>query len=179
MNQLDQRYATALFELAQETNNVDSWQIQMKAVKTVFNQNKEYIVFFSHYRISVSEKKEVLKNVFRNKVDKDVLNFLLLLVDKKRINHILGIATSFHSICNTSKNIKEGIVYSMQELDDQTKTNIEHAVSANLGGQIELVNKLDRSLITGVKVVIGDQVIDGSLRHRMNALKSELLKESR
>lgn len=179
MSQLDYRYATALFELAQETNNVDAWQGQMQMIRSVFVQNKDYISFFGHYRIANSSKKEVLRNVFQDKVDKDVLNFLLLLVDKKRIKNILGIATSFHSICNASKNIKEGLVYSVKELDPSDKSKIEETVGESLNCKVDLTNRIDRSLISGVKVVVEDQVIDGSLRNRMNSLKSELLKESR
>lgn len=179
MSQLDFRYATALFELAKETDSIDAWQGQMQSIRSVFVQNKDYISFFGHYRIANSSKKEVLRNVFQDKVDKNVLNFLLLLVDKKRIKHILGIATSFHSICNASKNIKQGIVYSVKELDINDKAKIEETVGKSLNCTVDLTNQIDRSLITGVKVVVEDQVIDGSLRNRMNSLKSELLKESR
>ena len=45
--------------------------------------------------------------------------------------------------------------------------------------KLELVNKIDPTLISGIKVVVGDNVIDGSTKHRLNSLKSELLKESR
>lgn len=179
MSQLDHRYATALFELAQEKHLVDTWQGQMEGVKSVFAQNKDYISFFGHYRIANQAKKEVLRNVFQDKVDKDVLNFLLLLVDKKRIKQILGIATSFHSICNASKNVKEGYVYSVKTLAQHDKASIEAAVGEKLGCRVDLVNRIDRTLISGVKVIVEDQVIDGSLRYRMSSLKSELLRESR
>lgn len=179
MSQINERYATALFELAQELGKVDAWQEQMKAVRSVFQQNKDYMTFFGHYRIANETKKEVLRNVFQGKVDKEVLNFLLLLVDKRRIRQLPGIAASFHTICNASKNIKEGIVYSVNELDAADKAKVEESVGQYLGCKVDLINRLDRSLISGIKVVVEDQVIDGSLRHRLNSLKSELLKESR
>ena len=179
MSQLTHRYATALFELAQEMNTIDTWQTQMNIVHSVFAENKEYISFFGHYRVADNTKKDVIKNVFKDKLDKEVLKFLLLILYKKLIKNVIGIAMSFNTLCNESKNIKEGIVYSVKTLELKDKEQIEASVGKHLDCTIELKNRIDKSLISGIKVVVGDQVIDGSLRNRMNSLKTELLKESR
>lgn len=179
MEQVSQRYASALFELANELKVADKWQEQMRYVKAVFNSDKTLLKVLTHYRIAKEDKKSIISNVFNDKLDKDLLNFLLLLIDKKRISNIMGIANTFNSLCNEAKNIKEGLVYSMSALDSDDKKRIEAAVSTKLGYQIELHNKLDYNLINGVKVVVGDVVFDGSMRHRLDSLKSELLKESR
>ncbi len=179
MSQIANRYARALFELADERNNIDAWQEQMKKVKQIFVQNKEYLAFFAHYRIADVEKKEVLKNVFSEKLDKEVLHFLLLLVDKKRIKGILEITNAFNSLCNESKQIKEGIVYSVNELEEDQLQAIEASVGAKIGYRVSFVNRIDKDLISGVKVVVEDQVIDGSMKYRIQSLKAELLRESR
>lgn len=179
MEQVSQRYATALFELANELKKTDSWQEQMRFVKAVFVQNKEYLAFFAHYRITKEEKQNILRSVFEGKIDRELLNFLLLLLDKRRIGKIVGIATSFNTLCNEAKNVSEGVVYSISELSAESKREIEESVGKKLGVKLDLANKLDPNLISGVKVVVGDIVIDGSMQHRLSSLKSELLKESR
>lgn len=179
MNQIANRYARALFELADELHRIDAWQEQMKTVKQIFTQNKEYLSFFAHYRISGTEKKEVLKQVFSKELDKEVLHFLLLLVDKKRIKGILEITSAFNSLCNESKHIKEGIVYSVNELSDEQLQSIETSVSEKIGYRVSFLNRIDKELISGVKVVVEDQVIDGSMKYRIQSLKAELLRESR
>lgn len=179
MESVSSRYATALFELAREKQCTDNWQEQMRFVKSVFVQNKEYLAFFSHYRITKEEKRDVIRKVFENKVDRDLLNFLLLLLDKRRIGNIVGIASGFNTLCNEAKNISEGIVYSVSELSKEDKEKIEEAVGTRLGLKLDLSNKLDPNLISGIKVVVGDNVIDGSMQNRLYSLRSELLKESR
>lgn len=179
MDNVSSRYATALFDLACEKQCTDNWQEQMRFVKSVFAHNKDYLAFFSHYRISKEEKRSVLCNVFNGKVDKDLVNFLQLLLDKRRIGNVIGIATAFNSLCNEAKGVSEGVVYSVNELSAEDKKQIEESVGKKLGVKLDLLNKLDPNLISGIKVVVGDSVIDGSMQHRLTSLKSELLKESR
>ncbi|MBE6113986.1 MAG: F0F1 ATP synthase subunit delta [Erysipelotrichaceae bacterium] len=178
METVSSRYATALFELACEKQCADNWQEQMRFVKSVFAKNKEYLAFFSHYRITLEEKQAVLRGVFENKIDRDLMNFLFLLLDKKRIGNIVKISTAFNTLCNEAKNVSEGIVYSVNELSAEQKDAIEATVGKKLGVTLDLTNRLDANLISGVKVVVGDNVIDGSLQHRITSLKSELLKKA-
>ena len=179
MDGVSVRYATALFELACEKQCADKWQEQMEFVKSVFANNKDYLAFFSHYRITKEEKRSVLLSVFKDRVDRDLVNFLQLLLDKRRISNIIGIAAAFSTLCNEAKGVSSGIVYSVNELSAEDKKEIEESVGKKLGMKLELVNKIDPTLISGIKVVVGDNVIDGSTKYRLNSLKSELLKESR
>lgn len=172
------RYASALFELAKECQATESWQIQMNAVKDVFSSNPEYLAFFDHYRITKDEKKASLVSIFNGEIDRSLINFLQLLVDKKRIRNIKGIATVFNTLCNDAKGIKEGVVYSIKKLSGEQMKEIESAVSEKLGFTVALNNKLDSSLLTGIKVVVGDNVIDGSMKYRMESLKNELLRKA-
>ena len=178
MDGVSVRYATALFELACEKQCADKWQEQMEFVKSVFANNKDYLAFFSHYRITKEEKRSVLLSVFKDRIDRDLLNFLQLLLDKRRISNIVGIATAFNTICNDAKGVSSGIVYSVNELSAEHKKEIEESVGKKLGMKLELVNKLDPTLISGIKVVVGDNVIDGSIKHRLDSLKSELLRKA-
>ena len=90
----------------------------------------------------------------------------------------MKISTAFNTLCNEAKNVSEGIVYSVNELSAEQKDAIEAAVGKKLGVTLDLTNRLDANLISGVKVVVGDNVIDGSLQHRITSLKSELLKKA-
>ena len=87
-------------------------------------------------------------------------------------------SNAFNTLCNDAKNVKEGIVYSVNELSKDEIKRVEEAISANLGYTAELHNKLNPDLISGVRVVVGDVVFDGSMRNRLNSLTSELLKKA-
>ena len=178
MEQVNGRYASALFELANELKVTDSWQEQMRSVKEIMKQNDEFFKVLCHYRVSKEEKKELISKVFTGKIDKHIVNFFMLLVDKRRIRNIVGIATAFNTLCNEAKNIKEGCVYSVNKLSDEEIKNIEEAVGKRLECNVSLENRINDSLISGVKVVVGDVVLDGSMRNRLNSLTSELLKKA-
>ena len=104
------RYAQGLFYLALEKAKIDSWQKQMRLVKKVFKNDISLRSFFMNYQISKEAKKEVLNKAFKDNIDRDVLNFFCLLVDKHRLKEIMMIAKNFNTLCNEEKGVKEGIV---------------------------------------------------------------------
>ncbi len=179
MGKIANRYAEALYELACEESKIDLWQQQMRKVKQVFDQDVAIQAFFSHIRIDDIEKRVVLKKVFENVIDKEVLNFLFVLVDKNRMSQFQEIAKRFHTLCNVSKGIKEGFIYSIRPLSEDEIQGIEQSVSNKMAFRVNLMNRIDQSLISGIRVVVEDIVIDGSMKYRLSSLKTELLKGSR
>lgn len=178
MNQLAKRYATALYDLAIEENKIELWQKQMKVITSVFNENEAFLSIFAQYQITYEEKKEMLKNTLGS-MDHSLLNFLYLLVDCKRMNQIINIAESFQILCNQSKNVCVGVLFSARPLNQEQIRQIEEVMSKEKGQTIELINQIDSSLISGIKVKIEDEVWDASLKNRIHSLKNELMKESR
>lgn len=173
------RYAQGLFDLALERQKLTVWQKQMRLVKKVFRMDENFKSFFMNNQISKADKKDVLRQAFGASIDKEVLNFLCLLVDKHRLKEIMMIVKNFNTLCNEAKGIKEGIVYSAYELSEDDIQQLEKAVSAKLQDQVELENQIDKNLISGLKVVIDDMVMDDSMRYKINALKETLLKDVR
>jgi ATP synthase, F1 delta subunit len=178
MNSVSTKYAEALFDIAKEEDRIDVWQKQIKDVSDCFSEYPELKRIFSHVKIEESEKKQLVKELF-SQVDKTVLNFLQLLADKNRLSNIMEITTEFNHLCNLHNNIEEGIVYSAYPLQETEMKEITQAISKKLGKKVQLKPKIDGSLVLGIKVVVNDKVIDGSLRNRIDMLRNTLLKESR
>lgn len=172
------RYAVALFDLALEQNQLDGYQKQLAWINDVFLDDTVF-QFFSSVKISNSKKKEVLESIIKEHVGTYLVNFLYILIDKRRISLIHTIAKEFHSLCNKHKNIQEGVVYSIRKLAEDEINDIEKAVSEKLESKVELKNYINPRLLSGVRIVIGDTVIDGSLQAKMAQLKLQLLKENR
>lgn len=179
MNQATRRYAQALFELAEETNSIDNWQDQVRELTQLFVQEKSLLMFLKNVLVSNKEKKAVLQEIFAGKLERNLLNFLCLLVDKHRSYLTVEILKVFNTLCNEAKGIEEGYVYSREKLVDVDRVRIEESVSRKLARQIQLHNRVDQNLISGVKVVINDFVMDGSLRNRILRMKDTLIKEGR
>lgn len=177
MSQLTERYAVALFELAQENDCVISWQSQAKLVINSIPEDSER--FFQSILVSRDEKKEVLQKGFSKSVDDLLMNFLCLLVDKGRFHYVKGILNNFNSLCNQSRNIEEGILYTARPYEASQIEEIEKALSQQRGKVCELKNKIDQRLISGFKIMIENEVIDSSMQNSIHSLKRELLKETR
>lgn len=178
MKKIATRYAVALFDLALEENKLERYENQLLWINEVFEDDAVF-QFFSSANIDRSDKKRVLTSILDQQIDQYMLNFLMILIEKNRMSLIRTIVNEYHLLCNKHNNIKEGIVYSIRKLSKEEHEQIEHAVGERLDSQVKLKNYINTSLISGIRIIIGDTVIDASMKAKMNQLKSQLLKESR
>ncbi len=170
------RYANGLFLLAKESNQIQIFQTQMNSVLLAFKADQEIVSLLNHYRISEIDKFKIVDQVLGKELDSTLINFLKLLLQKKRFNHFIKIAEEFNSLVNDSLGIKDGIVYSSSKLNEEQMKSITATLLNKHKLKVELKNKVDQRLIGGYKIVIGDTVFDGSIRNRIDTLKQELSK---
>lgn len=175
MNQLAKRYAKALFDLALEENLLSTFQPQIKRICELYKENEELREFILSQGVPSIAKKDFFNKLLKDNAHIYVIHFLCLLVDKKRERNIEAVCEEFNSLCNDYFKVLEGVVYSTKLLSKDQMNDIEKSIQTKLNKKVELVNKLDPSLIGGLKVVVGDSVFDNSLQRKMEALKNELL----
>ena len=178
-SQVAERYGQALFELAKETGNLVHWGQQARYLAAVVEENPQLLDFFNAVKISAEEKKQMVNTQFAGQVDSMLVHFLDLLIDKKRTKHTVEILRQFISLENAERGVAEGVVYSARKLAKEDVARIEQAMAKRQEQNLELTHRVDPRLISGIKVVIGNEVIDGSMKSKIESLNSELLKESR
>ncbi len=178
MKKIANRYSVALFDLSIEENKLEDYQQQLAWLKDVFEDNTVFL-FFSSVKVDSTKKKDVLDSIVSANVDQHILSFIKILIEKRRMTLIKTIIEQFHSLYNQHHNIQEGIVYSIRTLSDQELLNIEDAVGKKLESEVKLKNYLNPSLLSGIKIVVNDVVIDASMQSKMSQLREQLLKESR
>ena len=178
-SQVAERYGQALFELAKETGNLVHWGQQARYLAAVVEENPQLLDFFNAVKISAEEKKQMVNTLFSGQIDPLLVHFLDLLIDEKRTKNTVEILRQFISLENAERGVAEGYVYSARKLAKEDMIRIAEALTQSHGQSLELTNRVDPRLISGFKVVIGNKVIDGSMKSRIESLKSELLKESR
>lgn len=177
MESVHKSYAVALFELANEAKQLELYQEETKAISNILKDNKEFLNLLTNQFINKDDKKQLLDNVFKNKVDVMVLNFLKLLVDKQRFNITLDVFKEFNSLANDYRGIKEGVLYTASLLDEAKVKAIEAKIAQKIGKKVELTMVKDETLIGGFKVVISDLVIDNSIKNKLESLKNDLVEE--
>jgi len=175
MNVIASRYAESLFDLAKEEHAIEVYQKDMQKVYDVF-QDKTFVQFFSHVAIQDDVKMSILIKSFDHQVNEYVLNFLLLLVKKRRIRHILDICNQFQILCYDYFDIKVGKLYTPYALESQDMAKVEKAIGIKEGKKVKLRMVIDPSLIGGIKVEVDNHIYDDSLSYKLESLKQELLR---
>ncbi len=171
------RYASSLFELAQEENSIERYEADLALVNSIICSDEEVLNFFKHFNVDKKVKKETIDKAFNNRISVYVLNFIKLLIDKNRMSLLPDMIQAYHSLTNDYLGIKEGEVYSSLPLDSKDIIRLEEVLSKKMNKKIILTPKIDESLIGGIKVIIGHHVIDGTAKNKMDLLKNELLRK--
>lgn len=177
MEVIASRYAESLFDLAKEENKVDSYIKDIDLIFAIFNNDASFVPFFSHVLIEDAVKFDLIDKCFKGQVNEYVCNFLKLLVRKRRMRYILEIIKAFRLLCNNYLGIEEGIIYTKFDLDNMQVHEIEDAISKKQNKKVFLKVVKDESLIGGIKIEIGNQVIDASIKNKVAMLKKELLRK--
>ena len=85
---LDKRYAIALYEVAEENGTVDEYIENLKIICDLMDNDKSFYEFIKNPQVGTRNKKRAFINIFKNKIDEDLLSFLLILIEKERILHL-------------------------------------------------------------------------------------------
>lgn len=167
------QYANALFELASEDEKQEFLNNLEVVCKTVI-QDEEVFKVFEHPQIASIKKKEIILNVFKNKVSDVFTNFLLVIIDHKRINELNNIKDAYKQILDNYLKVLDAFVYSKYPLTDIQKKDLTRVLKEHYQKEIRITEFLDDSLLAGIKVVVGNEVIDGTALTKMNKLKDML-----
>lgn len=170
------RYAESLFDLAKEENRIEQYEKDMTLVSNVFD-TEGLVQFFSHVSVKDGDKYDILNKSFKDQVNVYVLNFLMLLVKKRRIKYIKDICKEFQSLCNEHFGIVVGKVFTAFELSENQLNKIEEAISQKIGKKTKLHMVIDSTLIGGIRVEVNNHVYDDSLSYKLESLRKELLRK--
>lgn len=176
MSLVANRYAEGLFSLGLDKNKVEDYKNDLNSVLSVFNDVDNIKTFFISEKVNKSEKKEIIKKAFENKLNKDVLNFLYLLVDKGRIGQYEDIITEYRKMANNELGIKEGIIEVPRPLPNEKIQELEKALSKD-SLKVELKQRINKSLISGFKITFDNQVIDASMKDKIDKLYNTLTRK--
>lgn len=168
------RYAKALYEIAIEREMVDLLEDELKSVASIVEDSPEFKKFLYHPQITADEKKELLERLLKGQISEVIRNFLALLIDHRREVFLKDIATEYVAMANKARNIVEVQVASAVELSKDEKSKLEALLARLTKKKVKTLYEVDPSLIGGVKVRMGDRVIDGSVKNRLSTLKEQL-----
>ncbi|EEG33976.1 F0F1 ATP synthase subunit delta [Neisseria flavescens] len=161
-------YAKALFSLAQEKNQIESWLGELKELAAVV-QDEKVIAFIEQPETGASEKAETLKGLVGIK-NVELANFITVLAEQKRLLVLPEIYAQYQDLTLIHNNTKSAVVYSAYELSSQQLADVTDILTKRFNSKLDVVAKVAPELIGGIKVEVGDQVLDLSVQSKLNAL---------
>jgi len=168
-------YAAALFELAQRHEGLDAFAGGVDTVVGLLEQNPRFRMFLETPRISDREKKDLLKKVFGAVLPGSFLNFLQVMVDKRR-QRILGlVGEEFHALLDEHMGRTHVTVTVARELDPKAMQELSVKLSALLGKNAIPHVRVNPAILGGVLLKAGDTVYDGTLRRRIKQMRRQLV----
>ncbi|MBE6124004.1 MAG: F0F1 ATP synthase subunit delta [Erysipelotrichaceae bacterium] len=176
MSKLARRYSIALYELAEEEKKFAEYRNEVKSLIEIWEDNFQLKDFLSNQLVSKEDKKAFLDDVFRNKVNDYILNFMKIVVDKGRAAYLEEILKDFDALGNEKLNIRQGILYTPMSLSKEEVKQIEQSIGKKMNEEVHLKVVKDPSLIAGIKVVVNDKIFDNSVSYKLTELRNTLRK---
>ncbi len=172
---LAKRYAQALVEIGQERNALDKYGSDLDAIAELMDTSKEFREVMINPVFPKEDKKEIASRILKQmETDPTVVNFVNLLIDRKRIDQLPGINKAFAGKVDEINGITRGEVVSATALDDAEVERVTEALSTVSGKQVIVTTMVDAELIGGLLAKVGDMVFDGTIRTQLNQLKESL-----
>ena len=167
------RYAEAAFDIARRDGTVDAWLVQLdRAAAAVADPG--VMRRLENPRAPLAERHAALISVLGADLAAPVANLIGLLMRRRRLDALPRIAHEFRRLYNRDAGIVEAVATSAAQLDKAEVDALRTRLERISGARIELVVNVDPSLLGGVQVRLGDRLIDGSVRGRLERLRSRL-----
>jgi F-type H+-transporting ATPase subunit delta len=171
------RYAKALFEIAEETKNLEKITNDVVFIDSLIRSSRELQLFLKSPIIKEDKKREVLKEIFSDsRVDPVTLKFIMLLVEKKREDILHDIVKVYQQIYDEKMGIVSAEVVTAVEVGERLKKKIEQKILELTGAKkVKASYRVDPSIIGGIVIRVGDTVYDASIRRRIQLLREQLI----
>ena len=164
------RYAQAVFQIAAESGRFDAWADDLRTVATAL-ENKELAGLLDSPQVPASAKVEAVRAVLGDAVDPLAANLLALLATRNLANLVPGILETFEALVDRHNGIERAEVIAAVPLDQQQQEAIEAVLVKLVDKDIRMSTGVDPAILGGLVARVGDRVIDGSLRTRLQGMR--------
>lgn len=168
-------YGDALFELAIEKDTLDALLTEVETVLDILKENEEFVSLMCHPEIDQEEKSKILKTVFDGRVSEDLMGLLMTVEEKGRFKEIEDVFAYFIARAQEHKGIGTAHVASAVALNESEKKALEDKLLETTSYHSFVMDyQVDPSLIGGMRIRIGDRVVDSSIRTKLDSMANTL-----
>lgn len=171
------RYAKALIQIAVGQKSVEQYYLELQGFSRVLESSPEALALLSEPGVRIEAKRALVKDLIVSLgISKSIGDFILLLLDKKRLFYLSQITSCFRTFGDESAGILRSTITSALPLTENQVSEMRSALEKSTGKKIILDVATDPSLIGGIVTRIGDKVLDGSIRTQLTKIQDILQK---
>ena len=167
-------FAKAFYDLALEENRPQAYQEALSGVLKTLNESEELLATLRSYVLPKKRIYALIDSVW-GQGPKHLAPFLKTLANNHALGYLPEIVNAFSSLVNEGLGVEEGLAYSATSLSEEELLRLEEAVGKALKKKVSLTNRVEPSLIGGVKVAIAGKVYDGSIERKLSELRRSLI----
>ena len=168
------RYAQAIFQIALEGNTLDQWVDDLAFIETSMD-NPQFLDLLGAPQIPASEKIVIVKNVLGKIIEPLAVNLVSLLSTRNMVRLIPTISKEYVALLNTHRGVERALVTTAVQINTNHLTKITKVLERISGHHIQVSSAVDPQILGGLIAQIGDRIVDGSARRRLQAMHNDIV----
>ncbi|MES2354731.1 MAG: F0F1 ATP synthase subunit delta [Pseudomonadota bacterium] len=166
-------YAEAVFKLAAQQGELSKWASVLAEMAAIAN-NPDMRSAIGNPKITDSKLAELFLSVVKSPLNEDAKSFVQVLIDNNRLSLLPQVSAQFDKLKSEREGIAEAEVISAFPMSDAELGSLTASLEKRFKRKIKPTVRIDKELIGGVKVIVGDEVLDASVRARLQSMATTL-----
>lgn len=173
-NEIAKNYAEALYDAAESSKKAEILLNDLKSVSEIYSTNEEFRDIVNNPALDNLNRKKMLNAIFEKTLDSFSVELMGYLVEKGRFFDIKGIYNEYNKIYNSKNQVEEVVATFAIEPSEEQKMRLSEKLEKMTGKKVKIFIKIDKTILGGGIVKIGDRIIDGSIKRQLEMLKMSL-----
>ena len=168
------RYAQAVFQIAIAKDALDQWMDDLSLMARAL-ESPEFAEFLDAPQVPLGEKVEVIKNTVGGSVDPLAVNLISLLASRSNARIVPGVTEQYQRLLDGHRGIEHAEVVTAVPMDDARRQRVSELLQDIVGKEVRMTSRVEPEILGGMIARVGDRVIDGSTRTKLQAMRRELV----
>ncbi|MGZ3634249.1 MAG: ATP synthase F1 subunit delta [Parachlamydiaceae bacterium] len=177
-SEISSRYAKAFFKFACSREQLEALLEDFEALMPLLKKPSRFLNFFAAPHIDLETKEAFLKKHFKAKEDSQFLQFLLLLLGKRRFNSLPKIAYFFQKFAQEELGILDVSIVTAISIDEETQQKVRRSLEERFQQKLHFKQRVNAKLLGGGILMIGNKMIDNSIQGKLAKLRKHLLRRT-
>ena len=169
------KYAKALYKVAVKENDINQISTRLHRIKSILKSVPKLSQLLSTRRVQVQDKMIIMKNILGNKISDIEMDLMVLLIEKGHIILFGEVIKHFDYLLDKDSEVIKVQITSSSILSDDEVQRISSKIENNIQKEVEVKTETDESIIGGIKLRVGNTLIDGSIYSHLQKMRDTLI----